>query len=122
MLMRMNICSETMAKPNSPSAGSVAPRATRPSATAPIAARTKLVPGPAAATAIIPSRGLSSRCFFTGTGLAQPNTGAPASASRPGRITVPNGSTWRMGLSERRRCSFAVGSPSASAAQPCATS
>ncbi len=35
-------------------------------------------------------RGLRSRRAFTGTGLAQPNTGRPASASPPGSSTVPD--------------------------------
>ena len=64
------------------------------------------------------------RIYFlsTGTGFAQPNTGAPVSLSRPGRMIVPNGSTWRSGLRLSRLALAAVGSPNARAIQPCATS
>src|SRR5579871_1466254 len=37
-------------------------------------------------------------------------------------MIVPNGSMWRIGLRERRPCSFAVGSPNASATNPWAAS
>src|SRR6187402_2996620 len=111
-----------MPNPKRPSGGAATPRASSPSTIAPIVASTRLVPGPAAATAIIPKRGLLRRCLVTGTGLAQPNAGRPLRMSRPGRISVPNGSTWRIGLRLSRLRSLAVGSPSMSAVQPCATS
>ena len=95
---------------------------TAPNTSAPIKARTRFVAGPAAATATIPKRGSRSRSPRTGTGFAQPNIGPPNRASAPGTSRVPIGSTWRIGLSERRRCSLAVGSPRASAVQPWATS
>ena len=56
------------------------------------------------------------------TGLAQPNTGAPMTASRMGKMMVPKISIWAMGLSETRPCSLAVGSPHLSALQAWADS
>ena len=51
------------------------------------------MPGPASATSIMCKRGLRIRCATTGTGLAQPNTGAPLTASTSGKAIVPIGST-----------------------------
>ncbi|TQV79302.1 hypothetical protein FKG95_16780 [Denitrobaculum tricleocarpae] len=55
--------------------------------------------GPAAATSTMSRLGLWSRPNFTGTGLAQPKRNpAPLSSNMAGRITVPKGSTCRIGL------------------------
>ncbi len=82
-----------------------------------------LIPGPASATQTMSSFGLRRRWNATGTGLAQPNTkGEPNSSRMPGRTSVPNGSTWRMGLKLTRPSRRAVSSPSRSAIQACAAS
>ena len=74
-----------------------------------------LAPGPAAATATMPQRGERSLVKLTGTGLAQPNRKLPITISMAGRMMVPNGSTWRSGLSEMRPSRRAVSSPMAQA-------
>src|SRR5205807_87119 len=67
-------------------------------------------------------RGSRSRRTLTGTGLAQPNGGAPVSRRMAGRITVPKGSTWGMGLRVRRPARLAVSSPKSRARAPWETS
>jgi hypothetical protein len=101
-------------------AGPLPPAANRrASANAAAAASARFMPGPASATSIMCSRGLRMLAATTGTGLAQPNTGAPLIASTSGNATVPMGSTWRIGLGLSRPSSLAVGSPNALATQPC---
>ena len=65
------------------------------------------------------TRGLRSRRAITGTGLAQPKTGAPLTARISGSAIVPTGSTCRTGLRLSRPFLRAVGSPNAFATQPC---
>ena len=60
--------------------------------------------------------------MFTGTGLAQPKTPAPARDNKAGTINVPTGSTCAIGFRVRRPARFAVSSPNALATQPCDTS
>lgn len=78
-----------------------------------------------------PARDTSARSFLpsfrlngsTGTGLAAPNTtGDPENIRKKGRIMLMNGSICFLGSSVRRPASRAVGSPSFSATNPCATS
>ena len=78
--------------------------------------------GPARDTSTPWLRGLRSRPTFTGTGLAQPKTPAPASDSSAGTISVPTGSTCTTGFRVSRPARFAVSSPNALATQPCDTS
>ncbi len=59
---------------------------------------------------------------FTGTGLAYPNTGSPASAPIAGRMIVPNGSTCDTGFSVIRPARRAVSSPNHRATTPWLTS
>ena len=78
----------------------------------------KLVAGPARLTKSMSRRGLRSRAGFTGTGLAQPSTGRPASAPMAGRMIEPNGSMCGIGLSVSRPARLAVSSPNQSATTP----
>src|SRR4051812_31041907 len=116
---KLNRLSATNSEP-SPGGGAAAIRRAR--ATAPATASSRFMPGPASATRIMWTRGLRIRRATTGTGFAQPNTGAPLTARNSGRTTVPIGSTWRIGLRLSRPRRRAVGSPKALATQPCATS
>ena len=58
----------------------------------------------------------------TGTGFAQPISGAPVTIAISGNRIVPIGSACTIGLSEMRPSSRAVGSPSRSAVHACAIS
>ena len=58
----------------------------------------------------------------TGTGLAQPKTGAPVSASTTGTTTEPNGSMCLIGLRVSRPARLAVSSPHQRATTPWLTS
>ena len=77
------------------------------------------MPGPASDTTSMSRRWLRSRFGFTGTGLAQPITGTPASAPIAGRMIEPNGSMCGIGLSVSRPARRAVSSPNQSATTPC---
>ena len=50
---------------------------------------------------------------LTGTGFAQPKSGAPLSSAISGNRIVPIGSAWTSGFSETRPSNRAVGSPHA---------
>ena len=58
----------------------------------------------------------------TGTGFAQPISGAPVTIAIKGKRTVPMGSMCTAGLSDSRPSNRAVGSPSRFAVQACAAS
>jgi hypothetical protein len=90
--------------------------------TAEMAASSALVAGPARETSTPWLRGLRNRVVFTGTGLAQPKTPAPASDRSAGTISVPTGSTCTMGFRLSRPARFAVSSPNALATHPWDTS
>src|SRR5712692_1498633 len=60
--------------------------------------------------------------MFTGTGLAQPISGAPLTIAMSGNRIVPIGSACTSGLSDTRPSSRAVGSPRRSAVHACAIS
>lgn len=81
------------------------------------------VNGPAKATramSFLPSLRLNGSI---GTGFAAPKiTGEPEKIRRSGRRMLIKGSIWLWGLSVKRPESLAVGSPSLSATNPCATS
>ena len=79
----------------------------------------RFVVGPASDTTSMSRRGLRKRLGFTGTGLAHPITGMPASAPIAGRMIDPNGSMCGTGLSVRRPARRAVSSPNHSATTPC---
>ena len=78
--------------------------------------------GPARPTSAGSRRWLRRFRVTNGTGFAQPMIGAPITASMSGKITVPKGSMCLIGLSVMRPSQRAVGSPSFSAAHPCADS
>jgi hypothetical protein len=87
-------------------------------------ARKKFISGPATATRAMPRRGFLNFQAETGTGFAQPNmkkmrcggTSNWLISRNPGSRMVPTLSIWRIGFSDSRPASFAVVSPSASAA------
>ena len=86
-------------------------------------ARSRFIAGPASATSAMSRLGWFRRWKNTGTGLAQPNrNGLPVSSMMPGRISVPSGSMWTIGLRLTRPSERAVESPSRSAASACAAS
>ena len=66
--------------------------------------------------------GVSGIAGSTGTGFAQPISGTLVRNAINGNSSVPIGSTWTAGLSDRRPSWRAVGSPRRSAAKACAAS
>ena len=98
-----------------PNVGLYSERATNAAATI----SSRFVAGPASDTNNMSRRGLRRRFGFTGTGLAHPITGTPASAPIAGRMIDPNGSMCGIGLSVSRPARRAVSSPNQSATTPC---
>src|SRR5207248_1115293 len=79
-------------------------------------------PGPARLTSRLWSRGWRRLRGFTGTGLAYPNARPVVAISNTGKMIVPKGSMWAIGLSVSRPARFAVSSPKLLATHPCDTS
>ncbi len=90
----------------------------RPSTTA----STMFTAGPTSETTTLSLRGWRRRDTFTGTGLAHMKTPWLLRRSRAGRMIVPKGSMWGMGLSVSRPARLAVSSPKARATAPWETS
>ena len=72
--------------------------------------------GPAAATSPIPPRGFLKLRMSTGTGFAQPKSGAPVNTAIVGNNTVPTQLICAIGSMVNLPRYFAVASPSLSAA------
>ena len=78
--------------------------------------------GPAKDTSTDWFRGWRRRLMATGTGLAQPKTGAPVSARTTGTTIDPKGSMCLIGLRVSRPARLAVSSPHQRATTPWLTS